>query len=177
MVNIVGIWNKINSILNVNLREINPSYKFIKSNNIANLPTYPYCVTNIITAYIQDKDDIKGTIIEHPMENSVKLQRIEEPQMTISLNFYSNNREECLTFLDSTVSSLKTNTKWGLTENDIIIIAITGFTDRTFVMETDYVYQYGVDMRIRVLDITEMQVEQIEKISLVDKNSDNTIII
>ncbi|KEI18252.1 phage neck terminator protein [Clostridium haemolyticum] len=166
MVNLFEVWTEINAYLNKNMKEINKNYKFIKGNSIHNLPSYPYCITNVLVGYIQDNDTFEGTIIETSTKNGVKITRFTEPQMTFSLTFYSDKQEEAMIFATNTMSFLQTQKQLISYKCDIILLDCTKLVDKTSILETGYVYKWGFDIRLRVGDIVETQVDTIEEIEL-----------
>lgn len=176
MVNIIDAWNKINTCLNVNLKKINPNYKFIKANLTHNLPPYPYATTNILVAYVQDKDDFRATTKDKAnTDGTVTTTRVEEPKMTLSFTFYSGNMAEMYEFMQNTVNALKTTVKQELSDNDIIILRCSVFVDKTSILETEYVYKYGFDVQIRVMDVIEVSNDSIESAEI-ESTIENVII-
>lgn len=163
MVNVYDIWNKIMSGLN----SISNDYLFIKANSIQNLPSYPYATVNTLVTYIQDRDDFRATESHSVNEDgTIKLRRTEEPQMTFSITVYSDNREEVFQILQDTTNWLTSIGKQYLSENDIILLGCSGYVDKTSILETEYVYKYGFDIRVRVKDIIDTNIDAIETVSV-----------
>lgn len=163
MVNAYDIWSKIIAGLNT----ISNDYLFIKANSIHNLPSYPYGTVNTLVTYIQDRDDFRATESHSVNEDgTIKLKRTEEPQMTFSITVYSEDREEVFQILQDTSNWFNSVGKQYLADNGIIMLGCSGYVDKTSILETEYVYKYGFDIRVRVKDTIDINVDAIDKVSV-----------
>lgn len=171
MVNTYEVWNKIIAGLN----SISTKYLFIKANTLHNLPPYPYATVNILSPYIKDKDDFKGTITHSANDiGGITVQRLEEPQITFSLTFYSDNMAQVFQMIKDTMDWLQMQGKQYLSGNDIILLECSKYVNKTTILETAYVNKYGFDIRVRVKDIVTMDIDVIDSVSIENKNINET---
>ncbi|AUN23763.1 hypothetical protein RSJ21_00230 (plasmid) [Clostridium botulinum] len=173
MVNIYDIWNTFIKGLN----SIDSKYLFIKSNMIHNIPPFPYATVGILTPYIQDKDDMRGTITHSYNGTGITIQNIKEPKMSFSLTFYTDNYESVFKFMQDTANWLQTYGKQYLNENDIIYIESTKWVDKSTILETNYVYKYGFDVVFRVSDVVTMNVDSVETVEINNKTTNEVLTI
>ncbi|NEZ47784.1 hypothetical protein FDF74_11390 [Clostridium niameyense] len=173
MINAYDTWNTFIKGLN----SIDEKYLFIKSNMIHNIPPYPYATVGILTPYIQDKDSLRGTITHSYNGTGITMQSMKEPQISFSLTFYTDNYESVFKFMQDTINWLETRGKQYLFEHDIILVEHSNFIDKSTILETEYVYKYGFDVRFRVADIVSMDIDNIESVEVKNKvNNENLTI-
>lgn len=168
MIDVYNIWTTIIK----NLNSIDKKYLFIKANTVHNLPPYPYCVVNATSPYVNDKDMQRGTVQYVTTLDGLKKVKMKEPQMVFSLTFYSDNQQQVFNFIKDTKDWLETAGEQILFENDIILLECTPLVDKTSILETQYVYKWGFDIRIRVNDVIEMNVDAVDKITLQNETND-----
>lgn len=174
MVDIFRIWSDITSYLNKNMKQYDKGYKFIKSNTVHNLPPFPYCVVAPLAVGI----DADGYGLEAVKTFSkkdditVKVERLEQPQMTFSLTFYSDIQESCLKFMSQTKSFMEMCQN-SINENyDIILLECTKPIDKTTVLETNFVYKWGFDIRIRTINEDSYDVNSIGSVEIKEKEEE-----
>ena len=169
MVDSYAIWTSIISGLNAQFS----NYTYIKSNQAKNLPDYPFAAINLTNPYIQDKDDIRGTITRQSVEGDdtkVQLTRTEEPQMIFSFDAYSDDLQQCLQLLKDTVEWLIWTNKQYLQSRGIVVLQCSKIIDRTTYIEVDYQQHWGFDLTIRVSDSISMQVDSIGSVDAENEN-------
>ena len=174
MVDIFRVWSDITAYLNKNMKQYDKGYKFIKSNTVHNLPPFPYCVVAPLATDIDADGYGIDAIKTFNKENSttVKIERFEQPQMTFSLTFYSNNQEECLKFMAQTKSFMELCQN-SISENyDIILLECTKPIDKTTILETNFVYKWGFDIRIRTINEDSYNVDSIGNVEIKEKEEE-----
>lgn len=171
MVDIFKIWSDITAYLNKNMKQYDKNYKFIKSNTVHNLPSFPYCVvTPLVMGIDADGYGINAIKIFRKKDDvSVKVERLEQPQMTFSLTFYSDSQEDCLKFMSQTKSFMEMCQN----ENyDIILLECTQPIDKTTVLETNFIYKWGFDIRIRTINENSYDVNSIGNVEFKEKEEE-----
>ena len=171
----VDVSNILNTLIK-GLNSIDNSFIFIRSNQIGKLPQYPYGIVNVLSSYIQEKDTLRGEIQYENTDNGMVMQRVEDYQLTFSLTFYSNDYDEVFSIIKKVSDWLLLQGRQYLSEHDIILLERTTYTDRgSMVLVNEYHYKYGFDIRVRVRDIIEMNVETIESVEVDNKNDGSKI--
>jgi hypothetical protein len=169
MVDIYSLWTNLIKGLNNKFT----SYTYVKANQDGNLPDYPFATVNLLNPYIQDKDDIRGTIIRQSVEGDdtkVHLTRTEEPKMVFSFDGYSDDLQQCLQLLKDTVEWLIWTNQRYLESCGIVVLGCSKIADRTTFIEVDYQYHWGFDLTIRVNDSISMNVDSIGSVDVENKN-------
>lgn len=167
------------NVLNVlikGLNSIDNSFIFIRSNQIGKLPPYPYGTINVLSSYIQEKDTIRGEVEYKNTDTGMILKRTEDYLMTFSLTFYSDDYDQIFGIIKKVSDWLLLQGWQYLSEHDIILIERTSHTDRgSMVLVNEYHYKYGFDIKVRVRDITEMNIDAIESVEVENKNNNSKI--
>lgn len=166
MVDIDNIWSNIISKLN----SINPLYLFIRGDNIHNLPQPPYGTVNFIS-YVKESYTRKGNTQTKATIDGIEKTKIEQPKLTFSINCISNKQEEALNMLRKVHTYLNNKGEQSLEEDDIILLDVTGGQNRTTVLEKDYIYKWGIDITVRVLEENVTLVDFAKRIDIQEENT------
>ncbi len=166
MIDIQSILNGIISTLNEDLTGV----KVIKNYNIKKFPPYPYMTVGVTTGYIAENatDKPNITMSYNPETDKGLYMRHENPQMTFSLSVFSDDESQASQVCTNAIAAFKFLSLEKLNEKGIIPLDVTSAQNRTSLLEVDYVYQFGFDVRIRVESILEKEYDTTKSISLND---------
>lgn len=174
MIDTYTIWSNLIKSLKTGL----PDYKFIKANQSANMPEYPFVTINILNPYVRDRDSLRGTVVRESVTDNdakIRISKTETPKMVFSINCYSNKQSEVSQILKETIEWLTFGGLQDLGRYGIVILNNSEIMDRTTFLETDYQYCYGFDLTIRVNDIVSMDADAISGVEITDEVSNENI--
>lgn len=174
MINAFDIWTELIKSLKAGL----PSYTFIKANQSANLPDYPFVTLNILNPNVRDRDMIRGTLSRENItgdDTKIKINKTETPKMVFSINCYSDKQSEVSSVLKDAINWLTFSGQQDLSDRGIIVLNNGDVQDRTNFLEVDYQYVYGFDLTIRVNDEVSMNVDTIGSVEAEDKDTNEKI--
>ena len=104
------------------------------------------------------------------------LKRTEDYLMTFSLTFYSDDYDQIFRIIKKVSDWLLLQGRQYLSEHGIILIERTSHVDRgSMVLVNEYHYKYGFDIKVRVRDIIEMNIDAIESVEVENKNNNSKI--
>lgn len=128
---------------------------------------YPYITYNFISPYTQfrgqgnyrrDLEPSNDERFELDMEETLELQ----PQATISINAYSKDKLEAQELAKKAMGWFKHVGYQHLYDNNIVVVNIEAFGDRTIHIVDYYEHRIGFDVIIRFTDIIKRRLETIE---------------
>lgn len=162
--NLESVLDSIISVLN----EEFTSALFIRNYNIHTRPPYPFGTVSIVSGYIPENNSNKPneTRIYNADTDKIEVKLGELPQMTLSFNIISDDEAICNQLCVDVINGLKYIFTEKLRNNAIIVLEITNVQNRTALFEIDFEYKYGFDLRIRVENIVEFEVDTVLQIEL-----------
>ena len=128
---------------------------------------YPYITYNFISPYIPFKGQgnysqslvpASDERFEHDVEELIYL----EPTATLSMNAYSKDKLEAQELALKVKDWFKHIGYQFLSDNNLIVVNIKAFGDRTIHIVEDYEYRIGMDIIIRFADEISVKYETIE---------------
>lgn len=140
--------------------------RFIDANSNGKKPAYPYATANVGTSYTE-VNTIQGNERHSYNQNTDKLEfkRTEQPTMSVSINFYSDNKDIAFQKALDTQAHLKFLSQEIFSEKGIIIVDTTSPQDRSGIFEEMYnEYRQGFDVTIRVASELVKSIDYIKEV-------------
>lgn len=128
---------------------------------------YPYITYNFINPYTQQRGQGNYSIdfvpstderFELDVEETLEVQ----PQATISINAYSKDKLEAQELAKKAMGWFKHAGWQYLYDNNIVVVSIEAFGDRSILIVDHYEYRVGMDIIIRFSDTITRRFETIE---------------
>ncbi len=129
--------------------------------------SYPYMTYNFISPYTQFRGQGNYSIdfapsdderFEYDVEETLELQ----PQATISINAYSKDKLEAQELAKKAMDWFKHIGYQYLYDNNIVVVNIEAFGDRSILIVDYYEFRIGFDVIIRFTDVIKRRFETIE---------------
>lgn len=132
---------------------------------------YPYVTYNLLNPYtpFRGQGNYSRELVaslderfESDIEESVELQ----PTMTLSINSYSKDKMEALELAKEIMNWFKHSGYDYLDENNIVVVDVLAFGDRTVEIVDHYEHRIGMDVVIRFTDVIKRRYETIEEFKI-----------
>jgi len=141
----------------------------VPTDTVDRKPDYPYISYKITSSHDTSTFSLADEIAESTnpsFEHDVLTTRIEQPQLTLSINAYSNNDDEAYTLAAKARDWFTYHGDLFFVGLNIVIIKAANITDRTHQVVDDFERRYGFDVRIRAARAITKRVETIESFDL-----------
>lgn len=172
MINYIELRKNFINILNKNKPSSNCIY--INANTNGAKPKYPFATVNFFTGF-QGATNLNQTY-SNGSTNKIKLTHHDQPTITVSIQTYSDNKDEAFQLALDTFSLINYVLNEEYANCDIIIVEIQQVQDRTSALEELYQeYKAGFDIRIRTSGQISKELDAVAGVEMAVNNEEFNI--
>ena len=145
---------------------------FIEAEQVHKKPNYPFATFQVIMAHSNEyeHDNIKTERIPNTVDPNfnydIRKTKVEQPQMTMSINAYSLSAEDANDLAQRIKDWLDFKGDIYLSSNNITVIESEDITQRDILIVDNYERRYGFDVRLRYSRDIDVTIETIENTSI-----------